>query len=79
MSLFQREAGDFAADHVEGADDDHAGRVVDDHVHAGGLLEGADVAALAADDPALHLVVGDAHRAGGGLGGVRGRVTLDAK
>ena len=33
-----------------------SGRVVDDQVDAGGLLEGADVAALAADDPALHLV-----------------------
>ena len=32
------------------------GRVVDDQVDARGLLQGADVAALAADDAALHLV-----------------------
>ena len=45
--------------------DDRLGRVVDDEVDARGLLEGPDVAALAADDPALHLVgrqVDDRHR-----------------
>ena len=75
--LFQRQPGDLAADRVEGADDHHAGRVVDDHVHAGGLLEGADVPPLAADDPPLHLVVGNVHRAGGGFGGVGGGVALE--
>ncbi len=74
--LVQRQPRDLAADHVEAADDDHAGRVVDDQVHAGGLLEGADVAALAADDAALHLVVGDADGAGGRFGRVGGRVAL---
>ena len=74
--LVQREPGDLAADHVEAADDDHARRVVDNQVHARGLLEGADVASLAADDAALHLVVGDADRAGGRFGGVGGRVAL---
>ena len=38
------------------AQDDRLGRVVDDQVDPGGLFEGADVAPLAADDPALHLV-----------------------
>ena len=75
--LGQREPGGLAADVVEGADDDHAGRVVHDHVHAGGLLEGADVAALAADDAALHVVGGDVHGADGGVGGVLGGVALD--
>ena len=74
--LVQRQPRDLAADHVEAADDDHAGRVVDDQVDARGLLEGADVAALAADDAALHLVVGDADGAGGRFGRVRGRVAL---
>ena len=55
------------------------GRVVDDQVDAGGLFEGADVAALAADDPPLHFVVGNAHRAGRRLGGMRGRVTLERR
>ena len=44
--LGQRQPGGLAADVVEGADDDDAGRVVDDDVDAGRLLEGADVAAL---------------------------------
>ena len=72
----QGQAGDFPADHVEAADDDHARRVVDDQVDAGGLFEGADVAALAADDPPFHFVVGNADGAGRRLGGMRGRVAL---
>ena len=71
--LAERDAGHFAADHVETADDDHAGRVVDDDVDAGGLLEGADVAPFAADDAALHVVVGDIDGAGRGFGRVRRR------
>ena len=75
--LGQREPGGLAADVVERADDDHAGRVVDDHVDAGGLLEGADVPPFAADDPALHVVARDVDRADGGVGGVLGGVALD--
>ena len=60
--LGQGQPGDLAADRVEAADDHRLGRVVDDQVDAGGLLEGADVAALAADDAALHLVVGEMDR-----------------
>ena len=59
MSLASDELGDLAADGVEGGDDDDAGRVVDDDVDAGLLLERPDVAALAADDAALHLVAGN--------------------
>ena len=54
------------------------GRVVDDQVDAGGLLEGADVAALAADDAALHLVAtGGGTTRHGHLGGVVGLDALD--
>ena len=56
MSLVEGHPGDLAADRVEAGEDHRLGRVVDDQVDAGRLLEGADVAALAADDPALHLV-----------------------
>ena len=77
ISFDQRQAGDLAADVVEGADDDDAGRVVDDHVDAGRLLEGADVAPFAADDAALHVVAGDVDRADGGVGGVLGGVAVD--
>ena len=55
--LRERDSGDLAADRVEAREDDRLGRVVDDQVDPGRLLEGADVAALAPDDPALHLVV----------------------
>ena len=75
--LGQRQPGRLAADVVEGADDHHARRVVDDHVDAGAFLEGADVAALAADDPALHVVAGNVHGADGGVGGVLGGVAVD--
>ena len=63
--LRDRDPRDLAADRVEPAEDDRLGRVVDDQVDAGRLFEGADVAALTADDPALHLVarqVDDADR-----------------
>ena len=77
--FFQGHAGDFAANHVEGADDDHSRRIVDNHVHAGGFFKGADVSPFAADDAAFHFVVGDAHRAGRGFGGVHGGIALDGR
>ena len=49
--------------------------VVDHHVDAGDLLEGPDVAALAADDAALHLVAGQVH---GGHDRFRGLLGGDA-
>ena len=68
------DAGDLAAEGVEAGEDDRLGRVVDDQVDAGRRLEGADVAPLAADDAALHLVVGEHDDRDGGLGDVvRGR------
>ena len=54
--LEQRDLRDLAADRVERREHDRLGRVVDDHVHAGQVLERADVASLAADDPPLHVV-----------------------
>ena len=48
--------GDGAADWVKAGHHDHAGRVVDDHVYAGRLLERTDVASLTADEPSLHLI-----------------------
>ncbi len=67
------------ADGVEARQDDRLGRVVDDDIDARGHLQSPDVAALAADDPALHVVGGqvdDGHRrlddvlGGGPLDGV---------
>src|SRR5262249_13793739 len=48
-----------------------------DHVDAGRLLEGADVASLAADDAPLHVVGRNVDGADRGVGGVDGGVTLN--
>ena len=56
----ERHAGDLAAHGVEAGDDDRLGGVVDYHVDAGEGFERTNVAALAADDPPLHLVRGQA-------------------
>ena len=77
--LRQRESGDLAADRIETGEGDRLGRVVDDQVDPGRLLERADVAALAADDPALHLVVGEVDDRHGVLGGVVGGDPLDRR
>src|SRR5690606_5589239 len=66
--------GDRLPDLVKAGDDDHAGRVVDDDVDAGGLLDRADVAALAPDDAPLHVVGGDRDSPDRALGGVLRRV-----
>ena len=71
------QAGDLAADRVEARQDDRLGRVVDDEVDPGGLLERPDVAALATDDPALHLVRREMDDRDGVLGRVVGGDPLD--
>src|SRR5256885_1810733 len=55
---------------IEARDHHRAGGVVDDDVHTGGRLERPDVAALAADDAALHVVVRQRDGRHGGLGSV---------
>ena len=73
----ERQLGDLAADVVEGRHDDDAGRVVDNDVDAGFFLEGANVAALATDDAALHFVAGDVDGGDGRFGRVLRGVPLD--
>ena len=62
---------------VVGTDDDHARGVVHNDVHAGGLLEGPDVASFAADHAALHLVVGNIDRGNRRFGREVAGQTLD--
>ena len=57
--LVERQPRHFAAHGVEGGKQDGVGGVVDDDLHARGGLQGADVAAFAADDTALDLIVVD--------------------
>ena len=72
QQLLERHPGDLAADAVEAGEDHRVRRVVDDEVDAGEVLERADVAALAADDAALHVVGGQLDDRDGRLGGVAG-------
>ena len=53
------------------------GRVVDDEVHAGRGLERADVPALTADDPALHVLARQGEHRDRRLGGLLGGDALD--
>ena len=54
--LLEGQPRDLAPEAVERREDDRVRRVVDDEVDAGEMLERADVAALPADDPPLHVV-----------------------
>ena len=77
--LLQGQPGDLPADGVKAGDGDGLRRVVDDQVHPGQGLQGADVAALAADDAALHLVVGQGDHRHRGLGHMVGGAALDGQ
>src|SRR2546426_11228407 len=58
----EREPAHLAPHRIEARHHHGVGCVVDDNVHTGGGFEGPDVAALAPDDAALHLVeIGRAH------------------
>src|SRR3984957_16907445 len=56
--LHQRDARNFAANRVVARNHDRLRCIVDNDIDAGGCLDRTDVAAFAADDTALHLVVG---------------------
>ena len=75
--LLQGQTGNLPADRVKAGDGDGLRRVVDDEVHAGQGLQRADVAALPADDTALHLVVGQGDHRDGGLRHVVGGTALN--
>ena len=77
--LLQGQPGDLPADGVKAGDGDGLRRVVDDEVHPGQGLQGADVAALAADDAALHFVIGQRDHRHGGLRHVVGGAALDGQ
>ncbi len=74
---FQRHFGHLAAQGAVGGKDDGFGRVVDDQVHAGGCLQSADIAALAADDAAFHVFAGQGHSGDGLLVHIIAGVALD--
>ena len=75
--LFQRDARDFAAHRIKGGDDHSLRRIVDNQIHARSRLQRADIAALAADDAALHIVVGQRHYGNRSLGHMVCRALLN--
>ena len=75
----EREAGDLPSDGIEARKDDDFGRIVDDEFDAGRVLDGADVAPLAADDARLHVVVGQRHDGDRRLRSVIGCAALDGE
>ena len=75
--LLQREPADLAAYRVEAGQQHRLRRVVDDQVDPGDRLERPDVAALAADDAALHLVAGQVQDADHALRGLLAGDPLD--
>ena len=77
--LFQRQPGDLPAHRVEAGHGDGLGGIVNDEVHPGEGLQGADVAALPTDNAALEVVIGQRHHRHGGLSHVVGGATLDGE
>ncbi len=76
---FQRQPTHLAAHGIEARHHHGVRRVVDDHVHPGRRFERANIATLASNDPALHLVGGEGDGGHRGLGGGLGREPLDGK
>ena len=75
----ERDAGHLAADGIEPGNGDGVGRIVDDELDAGELLELADVAALTADDASLHFLAGNGDGGDGRLGDVICRAALNGQ
>ena len=65
--FLHRELRDLPPNGIVARDDYRLRRVVDDQVDAGGGLDGPDVAALAADEPAFHVVGRKVHDRDGSL------------
>ena len=72
----QRQPRGLPAYRIEAGQQHRLRGVVDDQVDAGGLLERPDVAALAADDPALHVVARQVHHRHDRLAGLLRRQPL---
>ncbi len=76
---FEGKPGNLAAHRVERRNRHGLGGVVDDDVDAGDGLEGADVAAVPADDAALHVVGRQGDHGHGGLGDDLGGEPLNGR
>ncbi|MPM66611.1 hypothetical protein SDC9_113521 [bioreactor metagenome] len=77
--LFQRQPGNFPAHRVETGDRDGLGGVVNDEIYAGHGFQGANVAAFAANNAALHLVIGQGNHRDGCFGDMVGGAALNGQ
>ena len=75
--VLEGDARGLATDRIETRKHDGLGRIIDHEVDAGNLLEGADVATLAADDATLQVVRRNMHGGNGDLGCVVGSAALN--
>ena len=75
--LVEGQAGHFAADRVEGGKQDGVRGIVHDDFNTGSGFQGADVAALAADDAAFDFIALDGEGGNGVFDGGFGSGTLD--
>src|SRR6185437_1947337 len=66
--LGQRYSRYLAANRVEAGENDRFRSIVDDQIDPGGRLQSPNVPALAPNDPALHLLVGEIHHRHRGFG-----------
>ena len=77
--VLEGDAGGLATDRIEARKHDGLGGVIDHEVDTGNLLEGADVATLAADDATLEVIGRNVHGGNGNLGGVVGGTALNSQ
>ena len=75
--FLQGQTGDLPADGLEAGDGDGFRRVVNDEVYTRQGLNGTDIPAFPADDPALHFVIGQGNHTDGHIGHLVGGAALD--
>ena len=76
--FFQSDTCNLSSDRVKAGKCDSLGSVIDNKVNTDKGLKCADVSAFAADDPALHFIVGQRHNRNGNFACVIGCTALDS-
>ncbi len=77
--VLESDASRLTTNRIEAGENNRFRGVVDNQVHTGNLLEGADIATLATDRLALKVIGRNMHRGDGNLSGMVGSAALDGK
>ena len=77
--LLKCDSRDLAAHGIKAGNGDNVGRIVDDKLHAGEILDGTDVTALTTDDTSLHIVTGNGYNGNCDLADVVCGTTLNSE